>query len=237
MAPPRKPRVSKRNKDQHINNAQPPPVSRAPRQGVSSLPVVVRTGIPRVRSKRDRIIVSNSEIALEVNGTVANGVIPAAGAIRVFRFENVDTGNNMNNKQWISKIAQAYDKFKIRKLNLRWVTSAPFTFGGQVALRWDSDPSKTTADAGLTAVSGDMRALATAVYNTTSNRVMYDQLNRLPQYETYPTAGDTGVGTVGSINLAHSPIVPSQGVTGTINIGFVWMDYEIEFYNPNAKVN
>jgi hypothetical protein len=190
-----------------------------------------------MRTVGDRFIVSNSEIAIQVDGTVAGGVIPAGGGIRVFRFENIATGNNMNTTRWLTKIAQAYDKFRINRLNLRWVTSSPFTFGGQVALRWDSDPSKTTADTSLLAVSGDMRALATAVYNTTANRVQPDQLNRLPQYETFPAAGDTGIATVGSINLAHTPIVPPSGVTGTINIGYVWMDYEVEFFNPSAQVN
>lgn len=196
-----------------------------------------RTGRPKVRSLGDRIIVSNTEIALEVQGTVASGVIPASGAIRVFRFEDTATGNNMNTTRWLTKLAKAYDKFKIRKLHLRWVPSLPVTYGGQVALRWDSDPSKTSPDAGLLAVSGDMRAVASAVYNQSDNWVMNDQLNRLPQYETFPSSGDTGIATVGSINLAHSGITPPAGVTGTINIGYVWMDYEVEFINPSASVN
>lgn len=213
---------------------QPPPRSIVPRQGFTQQQALMRTGRPKVRSIGDRIIVSNTEIAIEVNGTVATGVIPAGGAIRVFRFENVATGNNMNTTRWLTKLALAYDKFKIRKLNMRWVTSLPVTYGGQVALRWDSDPSKTAVDTGLLAVSGDMRAVATAVYNSAENRVMTDQLNRLPQYETFPQAGDTGIATVGSLNLAYSTITPPSGVTGTINIGYVWMDYEVEFYNPSA---
>jgi hypothetical protein len=196
-----------------------------------------RTGRPKVRSLGDKIVVSNTEIAIEVNGTVASGTIPASGAIRVFRFDAVNTGNNMNNSRWLTKLALAYDKFKIRKLHLRWVPSLPVTYGGQVALRWDSDPSKTTADTGLLAVSGDMRAVATAVYNAAENRVLTDQLNRLPQYETFPQAGDTGIATVGSINLAYSTVTPPPGVTGTVNIGYVWMDYEVEFLNPSAGVN
>lgn len=179
---------------------------------------------------------SNTEIALEVQGSVNSGVIPASGAIRVFRFEDTATGNNMNNTRWLTKLAKAYDKFKIRKLHLRWVPSLPVTYGGQVALRWDSDPSKTTADSGLLAVSGDMRAVATAVYNQAENRVLSDQLNRLPQYETFPVSGDTGIATVGSINLAYSGITPPAGVTGVVNIGYVWMDYEVEFINPSASV-
>lgn len=198
--------------------------------------VMNRTGLPQIRSIGDRIVVSNTEILIEVNGTIAAGVIPAGGAIRVFRFENVATGNNMNTTRWLTKLALAYDKFKIRKMNMRWVPSLPFTYGGQVALRWDSDPSKVTADASLLAVSGDMRAVATAVYNSASNRVQLDQLNRLPQYETFPAATDTGVATVGSINLAYSNITPPAGVTGNVNIGYVWVDYEVEFLNPSATV-
>lgn len=195
-----------------------------------------RTGRPKVRSLGDKIIVSNTEIALEVQGTVSSGVIPASGAIRVFRFEDTSTGNNMNNTRWLTKLAKAYDKFKIRKLHLRWVPSLPVTYGGQVALRWDSDPSKTAADTGLLAVSGDMRAVATAVYNQAENRVLTDQLNRLPQYETFPSSGEPGIATVGSINLAHSGITPPAGVTGNVNLGYVWMDYEVEFINPSASV-
>jgi hypothetical protein len=234
MAPKRqqKPRASKRS--QRTNMSQPPPRSIVQRQGFTQPQALMRTGRPKVRSEGDKIIVSNTEIAIEVNGTIATGVIPAGGAIRVFRFENVATGNNMNTTRWLTKLALAYDKFKIRKLNMRWVTSLPVTYGGQVALRWDSDPSKTAADTSLLAVSGDMRAVATAVYNSATNRVMTDQLNRLPQYETFPQAGDTGIATVGSINLAYSTITPPAGVTGTVNIGYVWIDYEVEFLNPSA---
>jgi hypothetical protein len=236
MAPKQKqkPRASKRS--QRSNTSQPPPRSIVQRQGFAQQQSLMRTGRPKVRSEGDRIIVSNTEIAIEVNGAIVSGVIPAGGAIRVFRFENTATGNNMNTTRWLTKLAQAYDKFKIRKLNLRWVTSLPVTYGGQVALRWDSDPGKTAADASLLAVSGDMRAVATAVYNSATNRVMTDQLNRLPQYETFPATNDTGVATVGSINLAYSTITPPAGVTGTVNIGYVWIDYEVEFLNPSATV-
>lgn len=214
-------------------NGQPSPTMALQRQGFLRPQEVVRTGRPKVRSEGDKIIVSNTEIAIEANGTIDAGVIPAGGAIRVFRFENVPTGNNMNTTRWLTKLALAYDKFVIRKLKLRWVTSLPVTYGGQVALRWDSDPSKTAPDSGILAVSGDMRAVATAVYNSATNVVQHDQLNRLPQYESFPVGYDTSSGTVGSINLAYSNLTPPSGVTGTVNIGYVWMDYEVEFLNPS----
>lgn len=223
----------KRNKPEPSQRTGP--VQSLPKAGFLQPQQGFRTGRPLVRSVQDRIIVTNTEIAIEVNGTVASGVIPAGGAIRVFKFDTATTGNNMNSTRWLTKIAQAYDKFRIRKMNMRWVTSLPVTYAGQVALRWDADPSKTTADAGLLAVSGDMRALACAVYNNSTNRVMADQMNRLPQYDTFNI--DTGVSSVGSINLAYSTITPPQGVSGTINLGYVWIDYEVEFFNPSAVVN
>jgi len=144
------------------SNTNPPSQTRLGSQGFTSRQVVNRTGRPNIRSLGDRIVVQNTEIAIEVTGTIATGTIPAGGAIRVFRFENVATGNNMNTSRWLTKLAVAYDKYRIRSMRLRWVTALPVTYGGQVALRWDSDPSKTATDTGLLAVSGDMRAVATA---------------------------------------------------------------------------
>nr|WPR18215.1 MAG: coat protein [Chemarfal virus 156] len=229
--PQRKPSASKRQKQ---SRSVPSARSLVHPQGFAQPQIAMQTGRPQFISQKDRIIVSNTEIALELNGTAAAGLIPAGGGIRVFRFQNVSTGVFMDNTRWLTKLAKAYDKFRINKLNLRWVTSIPFTYGGQVALRWDSDPSKVTPDSDLLSVSGDMRAMATAVYNSIENRVMKDQLNRLPQYETFPAAGDTGIATVGSINVAHSPITLPTSHDGIVNLGYVWMDYEVEFYNPSA---
>lgn len=181
----------------------------------------------------------NTEIAMEVKGTATAGIIPAGGAIRVLRFSNAASGTVfMDQSRWLTKLALAYDKHNYLKLKLRYVPSLPVTWGGQAALRFDSDPSKTSADASLINVSGDMLAKSVQIANSVDNTVMKDQLNRLPQYENFPATGDTGVATVGSINLAHSSITaPTNTVAGEITIGYVWMDYDVEFYNPSNSVN
>lgn len=210
-----------------------------PRQGLTMQPMKTRTGGPVYRnSKNGRITVCNTEIALDVTGTLAAGVVPAGGAIRVFRFENVATGNNMNTTMWLNGVAKLYDKFIIKKLRLRWVPSVPVTYAGQVAIRWDSDPGKTTADSGVKAVSGDMNATASPVFNAMSLNVMHNQLNRLPQYETFSSTSDTGVGTVGSINVSFTNITsPTATAVGALSLGLLWIDYELEFLNPSASIN
>lgn len=225
------------------NNQQQKAVQPLRKQTLNQPQNAFMTGIPRIRTLRgrnganDSIIVSNTEIMLEVTGTIASGAVPAGGAIRVFRFENVATGNNMNTTRWLTKLATAYDKFKILSLKLRWVHSVPVTYAGQVAIRWDADPSKSAADASLLAVSGDMRAKACFVAEDMELVVIQDQLNRLPQYETFPNTNDTSTATVGSMNVAFSSVTPTAGVSGVVTLGYLWADYTVQLMNPSASIN
>lgn len=232
------PRPNGRNRANTAQQGQPPSVARLPPQGWTTPLRSHRTGRPTITSNGDRIRVRNTEIAIEVIGTAAAGIIPAGGAIRVIRFSNVAGPTVfMDQQRWLTKLALAYDKFKVHKLRMRYVPSLPVTWGGQVALRFDADPSKITPDASLVAVSGDMLAKSTQVANGCDNAVQMDQLNRLPQYENFPATGDTGVATVGSINLAFSSITaPINTIAGAITIGYVWMDYDVEFFNPSNAV-
>lgn len=213
-------------------------IARLPPQGWTAPLHSHQTGRPEIISSGDRIRVRNYEIALEVTGTATAGVIPAGGAIRVIRFQNAAGPTVfLDQQRWITKLALAYDKFKVHKLTMEWVPTVPVTWAGQIALRFDSDPSKITPDANLVAVSGDMLAKVTQVANSISNPVMLDQLNRLPQYENFPGTGDTGIATVGSINLAHSALTaPSNTTVGVVTIGYVWMRYDVEFLNPSNVV-
>lgn len=228
---------SRANKAQQ--QGQPPPATRLQPQGWTAPLKAYRTGRPTVTSAGDRIRVRNTEIALEVVATATAGNIPAGGAIRVLRFQNAAGPTVfMDQSRWLTKLALAYDKFKIHKLKMRWVSSTPTTWAGQVALRFDSDPSKVTPDASVVGVSGDMLAKSAHVSNSFDNAVMTDQLNRLPQYENFPATGDTAVATVGSINLSYSSLTaPANTVAGAVTIGYVWMDYDVEFFNPSNGVN
>lgn len=237
--PPRTRPRARRNVNGRAGNNAPKSKQALQKQGFTAPPTATRTGVPMYKHMpAGRVMVSNTEIALDVTGTLASGVIPQGGAIRVFRFDSTATGNNLNTTTWLNGMAKLYDKFIIRKLRLRWVPSVPVTYAGQIAIRWDSDPGKVTTDVGVKAISGDMNATATQVFNAMSLNVLNNQLNRLPQYETFSAAGDTGVGTVGSMNVAYTAITsPTSTATGSLSLGLLWMDYVVEFLNPSASVN
>ncbi|APG76562.1 capsid protein [Wuhan house centipede virus 6] len=210
----------------------------ATREGPASSRSGMRTGIPRIRNRDPYSIeVCNTEIAMTITGTAAGGIIPAGGNIKIMRFDDSSTGNALNNKHWITKLGLAYDKFVIEELSMKFVPSLPFTAAGMSAMYFDSDPSRTTPPTSVASVSGDMRAVSKQIYAELPLKVLRNQLNRLPQYETFPGSGDTGVATVGSINFVHDSIaMPNASTTGNITIGNVWMTYRIRLINPSNAV-
>lgn len=240
MAPKKPPmRPNGRNRANKAQKGWRAPVNALPPQGLTAIPRSYTTGKPNMSSMGTNMRLKNTEIALEIVGTAVAGVIPAGGAIRVIRFSNVAGPSVfLDQSRWITKLAIAFDKYTLHSLKLRYVPSLPVTWAGQVALRFDADTGKITPDASLLAVSGDMYAKATQVANAIENKVDLKQINRLGQYETFAAANDTGISTIGSINLAYSSLVaPSTSTVGSVTIGYVWMDYDVEFLNPSNVIN
>lgn len=206
-------------------------------EGSASSRRALRTGVPRVTSFGESIVVENHEVAIQVQGTPASGVIPAGGAICIMQFVNAATANFLNSSKWVTKLALAYDKWVLEALDLEFIPSLPFTTAGMTSMFFDSDPSRTTAPSGVIATSGDMRAVSKQVYCESRLRVLPNQLNRLPQYETTNGTTVNGVANVGSINFCYDPIViTNTTATSPVPIGNVWMTYRIRFLNPSNSV-
>nr|WNT71140.1 MAG: coat protein [Jitepeofons virus] len=207
-------------------------------EGPASARTAMRTGIPRIRTAANgTIVVENQEIAMPIIATATAGSIPSAGYIKIMRFENTQTGNSLNLSNWVTKLALAYDKWVIEDLKLWFVPSVAFTTSGMNAMYFDSDPSRSTPPSTVAAVSGDMRATSKQVYTEMSLQVLRSQMNRLPQYECFPIAGDLGIATVGSINFVHDPILlANSSASGPTPIGNVWMKYTIRLLNPSNSI-
>lgn len=194
-------------------------------------------GVPRLVSRGSSVTVHNNEIAISVTATATTGAIPAGGAICIMQFAADSTANYLNNTKWINKIAAAYDKWILKSLKLHFVPALPFTASGMYSLFFDSDPTRTTAPSGVVATSGDMAAVSKQIYAEATYHAQRNQLNRVPQYETFPTGtGNTPAAVVGSINIAWDPILLAASSTGAASIGNVWMEYVIEFLNPSAAI-
>lgn len=198
---------------------------------------VMQTGVPSLRSFGDQVVVENCEIAMTVTGGVTSGLIAAGGKLLHLEFVNSGTANYLNTTKWINKIALAYDKWRIESLEISFVPSLPVTTSGMYAYYFDSDPSRTTAPTSVVDVSGDMRAVSRAIYTDSQLKVQPDQLNRLPQYETFGSTAGSNSARVGTIMFAHDSLLIANGATGAVTLGNVWMRYKIRFYNPSNVVS
>lgn len=197
----------------------------------------MRTGIPKLISSGSSVIVSNREIAISVTGTATTGVIPAGGAICIMQFMTGINAKYLDISRWISKIAGAYDKWILKSLTLHFVPALPFTAAGMYSLFFDADPTRSAAPTGVLATSGDMGAVSKQIYSEATYNAKHEQLNRLPQYETYP-GGTVNVADalIGSINLSWDAITLASAATGTVSIGNVWMEYTVQFLNPSGTM-
>lgn len=197
--------------------------------GVRNTPQLT-TGNPRISSKGDRILVSNREIVTTVNATFAAGVAPGGGASIEFSFGS--TGGLPSS--WLNKLAVAYDKYVVRRLRIEWQPILPVTASGTVALWFDSDP-EAVVPTSYTDASGNMNAVSSSIFGPVFVDIRKDQLDRLPQYVTAVGAsGSTqeSIRTPGHMQFANSQITFGT-VAGLTTIGYVWMDYQVEFLNPS----
>lgn len=214
----------------------------APRFKQPLFPVAMRqTGTPKYRNgAQGSIFLTNREILVTLTGTAAAGVIPAGTAIKSFMFTPGTSSYILDDAYWLTKIARAYDKWRIIKLELSYQPSlAPGTTGGMLGYVFDSDPSRNTAIPSIPAMSGEMRSLIQHVVEPSTLKVLTSQLNRLPQYETFPIIGETtSVAQIGTCNVAWDPIsLGASTIAGNLTIGRIFMDYEIEFLNPSNTVS
>lgn len=194
----------------------------------------MQTGVPRIMSTGDQIVVENQEIVLSVSGSAAAGLIAASGFSTRLEFVNSTTAGYLNTTKWITKLAVAYDKWRFESLELYFVPSLPVTTSGMYAMFFDSDPVRASVPGTVAAASGDMRAVSRPIYGEARLKVTPDQLNRLPQYETLAQTAPSATASQGTVVFVHDSILLSNGAAaGAVAVGNVWMKYRIRFFNPS----
>lgn len=153
---------------------------------------------------------------------------PAGQAIaHVFTVDPV----NRNVFPWLSKVAKAFDNFKFRKLNVEWITSCPTTASGQYLLAYDPSPDPLE-DISIRRLGGQTGAKEMPVWANRTMKATKDQLNSLPRYYI---AHDFQRGT--TYNAGHFYLVHSSSQAADSVVGSMWVDYEVELYNPTQEAS
>lgn len=130
---------------------------------------------------------------------------------------------------WLSKVAKAFDNFKFRKFNVEWITSCPTSASGQYLLAYDPSP-KPIADISIRKLGGQTGAKEMPVWANRSIKATQDQLNSLPRYYIGHNFEKGTTYNAGHFYLVHSSSQPADNLVGSM-----WVDYEVELYNPTAE--
>jgi hypothetical protein len=177
------------------------------------------TKIQKPNFGRARTIIKHSEYIGDVNGTVAF-TIPMT--------LNCNPGLP-NSFPWLSQIANAYEKFCIKKLQYRFSTEAPSTITGSIFLSPEYNPQDTAPLTKMETFQNENTAKTVPWRNVTCNI----PTKYLKVYNDYfvrsgALAANIDIKTYDPLVL----YVCTQGQANTNMCGEIWVDYEIELINP-----
>ena len=211
--------------------AQPKPTQRV--RGNEVAPYVQATAPQLAMGSMGNIVVRNREIVLPITGTATAGSIPAISLLASSNF-----GVSPFNGLWLNNIAANYDRYRFRKLKFLYQPVLPVTTSGAIAIYWDCDANDTAA-ANYATAAGNYRSSTGSIFEPTPLVIAKDQLDRLPWYlvRGSAVADPVGVASPGSVIVATSVVTSSNSaLAGSTDIGYLWMDYEVEFSCP-TKAN
>lgn len=192
----------------------------------------------RIDPIKNGVRVTNREIVLDVTRSATAGAVPSGVDSLGYMFVDSSTvapspgAGQLGTNLWIGQYAKLYDKFIPRKTKFEFVSSLPFTAVGQVGHYFDSDPNPV-APTTFRGISGNVYAQSVHCSQPQELTLRPNQMDRLPQYQASANATDATTGRVGVYQLVNTPITLPTSTTGTVSIGVVWMEYEVDFLNPS----
>lgn len=129
---------------------------------------------------------------------------------------------------WLASLAGNFDQYRIKRLAVRFESSAPATENGRVFLAFDYDPQDDVPNDKGSFMSY-RGATSDAVW--TSNQCMFTgpRLSR-----TYYTRSGQVVGDV-RLYDAGNLLVSTSGVSNGLLCGELYLDYEMELMNPQGS--
>lgn len=193
---------------------------------------------PQLTSAGNSVRIRNRQIYGEIAGIATDGVIPYGSQQLIWNFflpSGADPGPYpFASDSWLGRIANNYDKYKVFNLQFMFQPLLPVTTGGAVGMYWDEDPLDIPLD--YSTLASNYKATTGSIFETVTLNVTRDQLNRLPYYLTRSSGVEKPSITssaVGQQQVAWTSIeLANSSLSGGVIIGYVWVEYDIEFANP-----
>jgi len=136
---------------------------------------------------------------------------------------------------WLSSVANQWELYRFHRLTIHWVPTCPTTQSGAFCLCVDYDALDTPPQDKQTMLSyGDARA--SAGWNAFSLPLSPSKLGLgMPQRYTRSGsyAGPLDLKTYDVGTLYYN--FPVSGASGTLSVGELWFEYDVELYNPQRR--
>jgi hypothetical protein len=133
---------------------------------------------------------------------------------------------------WLSQIANAYEKFKVRKVQFRYQTESPSSMTGTIAL----SPEYNVQDPVPVNKAQTLQNMNTVVTVPWQYAVCPIPIKNLKTYNDYYVR----IGRPAGDSKTYDPMIMyicTQGQANTNTIGEIWVDYEIELLEPQGNLN
>jgi len=214
---------SKKTNPSQINiTVKTAPVSAQPRMSVK--------GVSKTKSNPSGTTTFISQTCIPINAT-ANTATTTYSAL-------CTVGNSTIFPQ-AATLSQVHDKVKFHKLRAQWVPALPTTCGGSVVMYFDTDKT----DIGPTSMTEAMQnrgANSGPLWNRQTYNCSRQMLRTNEMFSTLTGSVATSTeNTFSSPGRFHLFATAQPGITYTTSttIGFLVIEYELEFMFPTAKVD
>lgn len=198
--------------------------------------------------KKDRLIVSSTDVIGEVKWVLASEPFRAIGS-SIFAV-SIDPYSPAFKGTRVQLLARAYQQWTIKRANFIFVPMAPTTAVGALVMMTTSDPDEMIQETGLLAVKAVMSHVgasefplwlpASCSYVPVPGREFYSSalngaINEPPDaIEVGLEARQTSAGQIAIFSA--SDLYPfSDGINSFTTYGQVLVDWELEFFNPVAE--
>lgn len=138
---------------------------------------------------------------------------------------------------WLSQIASSFESYKFHKLMIHFITRVPTTTPGSLYISPDYDAADAQPS-GEIELANNVDARESPVYKSFTVTLKPERMNRL--YKSHVVMDDGRFGTTKqdqkTIDVAQV-FFASDTNGGNLVLGKVWIEYDVEFYEPQVSFN
>jgi len=220
---PGKPGIKKnKNKNKNMNNQKPGAI----KSYICEVPVSRTTIIKHSNASIKNV--GHNSVLVKHKELLANAVGQISFSSQFFSMQP----GLATTFPWLSRMALLYEKYKVKKLSVRYITRATTSYPGSYQMAFDYDPldGLPNGEAAFSSYSG---LVETPPWRDVVLHMDPKMCNREYYIRSSPlVAGSADLKTYDVANL----IVASVDGTSGAQWGKIWLEYEIELINPQASI-